>query len=82
MHGLIHGWIWICQLPRFLGGERATPLDPLMALPRVNSQADAKRAMESFGEWEGYWGLQQPTPATGAFPDNPLCAHMIIILCR
>ena len=44
------------QLPRFLGGERLTPLDRL--LPVVDRGGSLEEVTAAVNGWDGYWGMQ------------------------
>eukprot|EP01052_Picozoa_sp_SAG31_P024141 SAG31_NODE_2034_length_6611_cov_5.685964_3_plen_189_part_00 len=49
-------------MQRFLGGQLPTPLDELLSRPRVNSHAELEAALDTMGDWDGYWGLSTPPP--------------------
>jgi len=51
------------QLPKFLGGQLATPLDELLSLPRVENHDDLEEKLKALPEdWDGFWGLPSATP--------------------
>eukprot|EP01043_Picozoa_sp_COSAG02_P030813 COSAG02_NODE_1985_length_10186_cov_5.320214_2_plen_551_part_00 len=55
-HCVLHELIHPSQLPRFLGGERLTPLDLL--LPVVDRGGSLDEVTASVNGWDGYWGMQ------------------------
>ena len=55
-HCVLHELMHPSQLPRFLGGERLTPLDLL--LPVVDRGGSMQEVTAAVRGWNGYWGMQ------------------------
>jgi hypothetical protein len=55
-HCVLHELMHPSQLPRFLGGERLTPLDLL--LPVVDRGGSMQEVTAAVNGWNGYWGMQ------------------------
>lgn len=55
-HCVLQELVHPSQLPRFLGGERLTPLDLL--LPVVDRGGSMKEVEAAVRGWDGYWGMQ------------------------